>query len=139
MTCSKKRLPVRIELDKRGIDLHSVCFPLCDDDLESMDHTLTFCNLAQEVWSRVFKWWNRGNFSSFLIKELIRGNTTIDSNIWLVVLWVTSYLICKYRNNMVFRGKGCNALVALSEIQAISFDWILQRIKGIKIDWNIWL
>ncbi|XP_071726033.1 uncharacterized protein [Rutidosis leptorrhynchoides] len=38
----KKRLPVRIELDKRGIDLHSVRCLVCDDDVESVDHCLIF-------------------------------------------------------------------------------------------------
>ncbi|XP_071741403.1 uncharacterized protein [Rutidosis leptorrhynchoides] len=38
----KKRLSVRMELDKRGIDLHSVRCPICDDGLESMEHSLIF-------------------------------------------------------------------------------------------------
>ncbi|XP_071688820.1 uncharacterized protein [Rutidosis leptorrhynchoides] len=52
----KKRLPIRIELDKRGIDLHSVLCPLCDDDCETTDHTVLFCSHAHDIWSRVFSW-----------------------------------------------------------------------------------
>ncbi|XP_071694498.1 uncharacterized protein [Rutidosis leptorrhynchoides] len=48
----KKRLPVRVELDKRGIDLHSVRCPICDDDLESVDHSLINCKFSMDVWSR---------------------------------------------------------------------------------------
>ncbi|XP_071687175.1 uncharacterized protein [Rutidosis leptorrhynchoides] len=50
----KKRLPVRIELDKRGIDLHSVRCPICDDDLETTDHIILHCPYAHDVWSRIF-------------------------------------------------------------------------------------
>ncbi|XP_071688255.1 uncharacterized protein [Rutidosis leptorrhynchoides] len=46
----KKRLPVKTELDKRGIDLHSVRYLLCDDDLETVEHSFIFCKCAMEVW-----------------------------------------------------------------------------------------
>ncbi|XP_071700330.1 uncharacterized protein [Rutidosis leptorrhynchoides] len=51
------RLPVRVELDKRGIDLNSVRCPLCDDDVETLDHAFIFCKYAMDVWERVYKWW----------------------------------------------------------------------------------
>ncbi|XP_071724716.1 uncharacterized protein [Rutidosis leptorrhynchoides] len=131
----QKRLPVRMELDKRGIDLHSVRCPLCDDDLETVDHVLIFCKHAQEVWTRVYNWWNRGSFSHFSINELLRG----DINIWQAVTWSTSYFIWRNRNNKVFHDKSWNAPVALNEIQVCSFDWISRRIKGSTIDWNVWI
>ncbi|XP_071713419.1 uncharacterized protein [Rutidosis leptorrhynchoides] len=39
---SQNKLPVRTELDKRGIDLHSTRCPICDDDIETLRHTLIF-------------------------------------------------------------------------------------------------
>ncbi|XP_071709258.1 uncharacterized protein [Rutidosis leptorrhynchoides] len=139
-----QRLPVRTKLDKRGIDLHSVRCPLCDDDIESSEHTLIFCRRAQEIWSRVYKWWNLGNFSSFSISELLRDNnmqigSSVSSKIWQAVVWFTSYLIWKNHNNKVFRDKCWSAPVALNEIQILTFDWISRRVKGYKIDWNVWL
>ncbi|XP_071738832.1 uncharacterized protein [Rutidosis leptorrhynchoides] len=50
----KLRLPVLMELDKRGIDLHSVRCPLCDDDVETFNHSLILCINAFEVWCKVF-------------------------------------------------------------------------------------
>ncbi|XP_071709057.1 uncharacterized protein [Rutidosis leptorrhynchoides] len=38
----KRRIPVRTELDKRGIDIDSVRCPLCDDDIETIDHLMFF-------------------------------------------------------------------------------------------------
>ncbi|XP_071728610.1 uncharacterized protein [Rutidosis leptorrhynchoides] len=46
---TRRRLPVRIELDKRGIDLHTVRCPLCDEDVESIDHAIVLCKYALEV------------------------------------------------------------------------------------------
>ncbi|XP_071740958.1 uncharacterized protein [Rutidosis leptorrhynchoides] len=42
------RLPVRTELDKRGIDLHSSRCPICDGGLETVEHIL-FCVIGPLV------------------------------------------------------------------------------------------
>ncbi|GJV82953.1 RNA-directed DNA polymerase, eukaryota, reverse transcriptase zinc-binding domain protein [Tanacetum coccineum] len=50
----KGRLPVREELDKRGIDLDSVLCPCCNNVVESCSHCLITCDLAMSVWDKVF-------------------------------------------------------------------------------------
>ncbi|GJX90186.1 RNA-directed DNA polymerase, eukaryota, reverse transcriptase zinc-binding domain protein [Tanacetum coccineum] len=45
----KGRLPVREELDKRGIDLDSVLCPCCTNAVESCAHSLVTCDLAMSV------------------------------------------------------------------------------------------
>ncbi|XP_071708395.1 uncharacterized protein [Rutidosis leptorrhynchoides] len=140
----KRRLPVRTELDKRGIYLHSVRCPLCDDSIETIDHTLIFCKHANEVWSRVFKWWNFGTFSIFTTNDLLRVQpsqvvSAASFKIWQAVVWISAYLIWKNQNNKAFRDKCWNAPMALNEIQVLSFEWITHRTKGVKIEWFKWL
>ncbi|XP_071700204.1 uncharacterized protein [Rutidosis leptorrhynchoides] len=142
----KKRLPVRLELDKRGIDLHSVRCPLCDDDLESVDHSLIFCKNAFDVWERVFKWWNLGNFLLLSLHEIFEGNANLNNTlsgfgkkIWQASMWCCAYLIWKNQNNMVFQNKCWNAPLALNEIQVKSFEWVATRSARTKIDWHTWL
>ncbi|XP_071739441.1 uncharacterized protein [Rutidosis leptorrhynchoides] len=140
----KRRLPARIELDKRGIDLHSVRCPLCDDGLETVEHTFIFCKHAMDLWERVFGWWNLGHFNNLSLNELLRGNTSNQSSsfgkkVWQSVEWVCAYYIWKIRNNLVFRDKKGNIPVALNEIQIKFFEWITHRSKGKKFDWHIWL
>ncbi|XP_071695547.1 uncharacterized protein [Rutidosis leptorrhynchoides] len=107
---TQKRLPVRIELDKRGIHLHTVRCPLCDDDLETVEHSLLFCNNAMEVWNRVYSSWGLGNMNNLSINEILRGKASsasmscFGSKVWQAVEWVAAYFIWKNRNNMVFRG-----------------------------------
>ncbi|GJU64009.1 RNA-directed DNA polymerase, eukaryota, reverse transcriptase zinc-binding domain protein [Tanacetum coccineum] len=50
------RLPTRSNLDSRGIELHSLLCPICDDSIEYAQHLFLHCNLAYDVWSSVFKW-----------------------------------------------------------------------------------
>ncbi|GKC27975.1 RNA-directed DNA polymerase, eukaryota, reverse transcriptase zinc-binding domain protein [Tanacetum coccineum] len=49
----KQRLPTRLNLDKRGVDLHSVRCPICDDDLESENHIFVECIVAKDTWSAI--------------------------------------------------------------------------------------
>ncbi|XP_071741097.1 uncharacterized protein [Rutidosis leptorrhynchoides] len=126
----KKRLPVRIELDKR--------------ELESVDHALFQCKLARDIWDRVFNWWGLGNVSNISFSELLNDNVNHSSSLhgkklWQALKWSCAYLIWSNRNNLVFKGKTWNAPVALNEIQIRSFDWISNRARGRKLDWCTWI
>ncbi|GJU77676.1 reverse transcriptase domain, reverse transcriptase zinc-binding domain protein, partial [Tanacetum coccineum] len=61
--------------DSRGIELHSLLCPVCDDSMESAQHLFLHCNLASDVWSSVFKWWKVDNVP----------NTPMD-----LITWVNS-------------------------------------------------
>ncbi|XP_071708422.1 uncharacterized protein [Rutidosis leptorrhynchoides] len=140
---NKKRLPVLIELDKRGIDLHSVRCPLCDDDIESVNHSLILCKHAFDVWSKVFDWWGRGGIPFVNVEDMFtdagQTNTRVGKSIWKAVIWVTSYLIWKNRNQKVFANKSWNTPMALNEIQIKSYQWIAKRCKAKSMDWHTWL
>ncbi|XP_071691449.1 uncharacterized protein [Rutidosis leptorrhynchoides] len=140
----RRRLPVLSKLDKRGIDLHSVRCPLCDDGIETVEHTLILCKDTIDLWNRVCKWWGMNNNTNLSISEAFCGNsplhsTTLGAKIWQAVKWVCGYLIWKNRNQKVFNNKCWNPLVALNEIQLKTFDWIAKRCKTKKIDWLTWL
>ncbi|XP_071739956.1 uncharacterized protein [Rutidosis leptorrhynchoides] len=137
----KKCLPVRTELDKRRIDLHSVRCPFCDDDLESVDHSLLSCTKAVEVWNKVYGWWGLGRLPNMSLEYLLQGDVRqkcLDSGklIWQAVIWVSTYLMWRNRNHAVFKNKCWSTPVALSEIQIKSYEWIAKRNKGMVIDWH---
>ncbi|GKC34441.1 Toll/interleukin-1 receptor domain-containing protein [Tanacetum coccineum] len=53
---NNNRLPTRINLDARGIDLHSVRCPICDEDVETPQHLFIDCIVASQLWSMVANW-----------------------------------------------------------------------------------
>ena len=77
----KGRLPVWVELDRRGIDLDSVLCVYCNDSVESCTHCLVTCDLAMDIWTKLFNWWKMGNINVFTIEELFshNGNVCIPS------------------------------------------------------------
>ncbi|XP_071700491.1 uncharacterized protein [Rutidosis leptorrhynchoides] len=68
------RIPVREELDKRGIDLDSLLCPMCNDFIESVDHVLISCKAATDVWKAIYNWWGSSppNFDS--LQKLFSGS-----------------------------------------------------------------
>ncbi|XP_071715070.1 uncharacterized protein [Rutidosis leptorrhynchoides] len=142
----KKRLPVKIELGKRGIDLNDVLCPICNDVVESVDHSLILCKHVFDIWERVYKWWNLGNFSSTTIADISNNtgpnhasHSCFGKKLWQAVCWNCFYLIWKNRNKMVFQGKSWNTHLTLNEIQAKTFEWITSRSIGRKFDWLVWI
>ncbi|XP_071718211.1 uncharacterized protein [Rutidosis leptorrhynchoides] len=139
----RKRLPVMTELDKGGIDLHSVRCPLCDNDIESVDHSLILCKHAYDVWNKVFDWWGRGGFNFANVEDFFRdtgpSNSLVSKKIWQAVIWSCCYLIWKNRNQKVFSNRCWNVPVALNDIQVKSFEWIAKRCKDKTIDWHSWI
>ncbi|GJX43580.1 reverse transcriptase domain, reverse transcriptase zinc-binding domain protein [Tanacetum coccineum] len=49
------RIPTRVNLDSRGMNLHSTRCSICDDDLETEDHVLVKCGVALNIWRGVLK------------------------------------------------------------------------------------
>ncbi|XP_071737258.1 uncharacterized protein [Rutidosis leptorrhynchoides] len=120
----KGRIPMLPELDKKGIDLNSVRCPICDDDIETLDHSLLSCKLSKDIWEKTFEWWHMGNVSS-TGKYL----SDLGKSIWKGVLWTSGYLMWKNRNDNVLKNKCWNIPVAISEIRVKSFEWIAKRCK----------
>ncbi|XP_071738733.1 uncharacterized protein [Rutidosis leptorrhynchoides] len=140
---NKKRLPVLVELDKRGIVLHSVRCPLCDDGIKTVNHSHILCKRAFDVWCKVFDWWGRGGILFVNVEDMFtdagQTNPYVDKSIWQAVIWSTSYLIWKNRNQNVFSNKSWNTPMALNEIQIKSYEWVVKRCKAKSLDWHIWL
>lgn len=96
------------ELDKRGIDLHSTLCPLCELEVETVNHCLGTCNNAKELWDKIIDWWalqtgdepttvgdifrhqGRSSYSEFIL------------SLWQASVWVTGYYLWNNRNSKVF-------------------------------------
>ena len=141
----KGRIPVREELDKRGIDLDTTLCPCCDSVVESCVHSLVLCNFAMSVWEKIFNWWKVGNVNAFSIEEMfaLNGNVVIpnlSSQLWQAVIWSSGYWIWKVRNERVFKGKVSSINKIVQDIKLKSFEWITRRSrKSSGIDWQQWI
>ncbi|GJT58545.1 RNA-directed DNA polymerase, eukaryota, reverse transcriptase zinc-binding domain protein [Tanacetum coccineum] len=68
---SNTRLPTRLNLDIRGVDLHTIRCPICDDALESEERIFVYCELAKETWRGVVDWWKLSNVNFSNLQDVI--------------------------------------------------------------------
>ncbi|XP_071700173.1 uncharacterized protein [Rutidosis leptorrhynchoides] len=139
-----RRIPVRVELDKRGIDLDSVRCPVCDNDVETVDHIMFQCSFAKDIWNRVSRWCKFGNIQCMNSSEIFQGKKDPSradsySSLWQAIVWVTGYMIWQNRNLTVFKKKKGNGPMGLNEIQIKAFEWISNRSRKKMFEWNQWL
>ncbi|XP_071694260.1 uncharacterized protein [Rutidosis leptorrhynchoides] len=140
----KGRLQKLTELDNKRIDLNSVRCPICDNDIESLDHSLLSCKLSGDIWGKILDWLNVSDINSNNIQDLFDmeacGNLSdVGRGICKGIVWTSGYLIWKNRNDKVFKNKCWNVPVVVSEIQVKSFDWIAKRCKVKNLEWHTWL
>nr|GEU37706.1 RNA-directed DNA polymerase, eukaryota [Tanacetum cinerariifolium] len=54
---SLNKLPSRVNLDRRGIDVDSLLCPICHEDVEMVNHIFFTCELAKDLWALLARWW----------------------------------------------------------------------------------
>ncbi|GJS23993.1 cysteine-rich receptor-like protein kinase [Tanacetum coccineum] len=110
---------MRVELDKKGIDLDSILCPSCDNVVESVVPCLVLCEKALSVWDR--------------------GGVGMEKEarvLWEVVVLVAAYYIWKSRNLRVFKVKNESSSKVFQDIQIKTFGWINRRSKKHKFPWE---
>ncbi|XP_071695019.1 uncharacterized protein [Rutidosis leptorrhynchoides] len=63
------KLPTRLNLSKRGLEMKQISCLSCNYGIESLDHALFGCPIAKQVWSRIQLWTNVGlpGFDNWLL------------------------------------------------------------------------
>ncbi|XP_071713063.1 uncharacterized protein [Rutidosis leptorrhynchoides] len=139
------KIPVRFEIDKRGIDLDSTLCPLCESDIETTEHILCSCPKTALIWNLVLDWWAQdvsliSNLNDAIINKQPFALNNFGSSLWQATKWITCYIIWKHRNQKVFSKKTWSPGSILSEIQTQSYCWISKRSSKKKlIEWHQWL
>ena len=139
------RIPTRVNLDSRGIDLHSIRCPICDDDLETEDHVLVKCGVALNIWKEVLKWWGLNNIHVENLNDVFslstRSNLPPKVSILLDdVAQSTLWFLWRFRNEFVFASKRPNKDLILSDIKHYTFVWISNnRHRKVSCNWLEWL
>ncbi|GKD67180.1 ankyrin repeat-containing domain, PGG domain protein [Tanacetum coccineum] len=139
---AKGRLPTKINLDLRGIDLHSVHCPLCDDDLETEHHLFIHCRIAKQVWLDVSRWWNLPDPNFSTITQLFSlADTHLTPNqrgCFNAVIHTTLWFLWRARNELVFASKRPDKDLILNDIKHYSHTWISSRSKNCSLNWMEW-
>ncbi|GJR77131.1 putative RNA-directed DNA polymerase, partial [Tanacetum coccineum] len=132
---ANQRLPTRSNLDFRGIDLHSVLCPLCEEVTETEEHIFVSCGIAKEIWKGLVDWWNIHRITVTCLTDAINladmvlltaaakmfFDTAVQATLW------------RFRNETIFASKRPNKRLILDDIKLSSFTWCSSRQKKVPI------
>ena len=137
------RLPHRLNLSLRGMEIQDIACPICACNVESNDHIFFSCDMAVQVWHRVRVWCDgvvpQLVSLSHLSEWLINWSVSNDKRDRMYVISATLlWTIWRYRNNIVFNSQSMRKSDIFDCIRLFSFSWI--KYRGAKIhNWDDWL
>nr|GFB08105.1 reverse transcriptase domain, reverse transcriptase zinc-binding domain protein [Tanacetum cinerariifolium] len=88
---SLERLPMRLNLSLRGLDIPSIVCSMCNDVVEAFDHVFFGCDLACDVWHLVRRWTNL-DILLFLLGSIVSSGSNIGELLDLSRIKRTSFL-----------------------------------------------
>ncbi|GKC15545.1 RNA-directed DNA polymerase, eukaryota, reverse transcriptase zinc-binding domain protein, partial [Tanacetum coccineum] len=139
------RLPTRTNIDKRGIDIHSILCPFCEEQIEDEYHIFALCPFSINIWDLIRKWWGLDviplDTASNVLEMADDGDLNFGekiSSLFDVVVLCDIWWIWRARNLLVFQSVKVNMINIIDDIIATSYLWIKNRAKCCSISWVDW-
>ncbi|GKB19423.1 RNA-directed DNA polymerase, eukaryota [Tanacetum coccineum] len=137
------KLPTRLNLSLKGIDISTIVCPLCHASVESGSHIFFSCPMARHLWRKLMRWWelediDLASYDDWLLwlnssrlskrlKEILEG-----------VCYVKWWLIWRFRNQLLFGATNPRRELLFDDLVQISFNWCSNRCNS-KLNWVTWM
>ena len=139
-----RRIPVSSNLSIRGIAIESDLCTLCEAEIETEDHLLVKCKIAEEVCEWILDWCGMAarkfqNIEEFLDYGASWGNCP-KKEIAGLIFYCTLWHIWKARNNKIFNKVNTSPAKIADDIILQSYEWYKYRSSKTCnrwIDWSI--
>ncbi|GJU14888.1 RNA-directed DNA polymerase, eukaryota, reverse transcriptase zinc-binding domain protein [Tanacetum coccineum] len=126
------RLPHRLNLSSRGMDIQSISCPMCNGNVESSSHIFFECDIASEVWRMVRNWCDipLPSFSSHdqMRSWLCSWQVSKEKNHRVTVIFASlCWWLWRYRNNVTFCAHPMRKSDLFDNIRSSSYNWLSHR------------
>ncbi|XP_021979758.1 uncharacterized protein LOC110875870 [Helianthus annuus] len=144
MESYKKRIPDKVELNCRGINIEDLLCSRCERDEEWTEHLLLKCVLARATWWNIMAWLKLPNHEEHnsceeMMQHIQEQNCSKDwKQLITAIIMITMWQIWKSRNELIFKGLNGSVTRTVDEIKELSFLWIKERSKLKNLDWERW-
>ncbi|GJY59330.1 RNA-directed DNA polymerase, eukaryota [Tanacetum coccineum] len=137
------KLPTRLNLSLRGLDIPSIICPLCSIAVESTSLVSGSCQLARQLMIKVVHWWELEylDFHSYEDWLLWFKNLRVSKRLKDVfegVCYISWWVIWKFRNQVLFGINFPRLDLLFDDIVRLSFHWCSSRCSS-NFDWNTWM
>ncbi|GKC47574.1 RNA-directed DNA polymerase, eukaryota, partial [Tanacetum coccineum] len=137
------RLPTRVNLIRRDVQVPSSNCPICSSDDEDASHLLFRCSMAADIHRLICRWWglnwaNIGSYAEWLswFKDIWLGSNV--KSFLEGVFYVSWWYIWTFRNKLMFASVKPRKDVIFDDIISSSFTWCNARSK-LSFTWDSWL
>ena len=137
------RLPNRLNLSSRGLNLDSIACLVCNGSVESNAHILFSCDTAAAVWCLI-RSWSGLSFPSFCSCEdwvswFDSWHAPKDKESRAYSIFAATYwTLWRFRNNITFNSHSMRKSDIFDFICLASFSWLKYR-GNFCNSWNDWL
>lgn len=138
------RLPTRVSLSNKGLDIPSTLCPMCNNETESLAHVFAFCSIACKVWSSISRWLDVGFLDCCSPQDLmykvddlhlpVKKKLVIEG-----IIYSAWWVIWRHRNDEVFSAKKHRFVCLFDSIVHFSFIWYSNRVSKSRISWDEWI
>ncbi|GJX36417.1 hypothetical protein Tco_0247974 [Tanacetum coccineum] len=120
---SLDKLPTRLSLSLRGIEIPSIIYPICSSVGESGSHLFFGCNMARLLLRKVTRWWeleypDLNSYEEWLAWfnsiRLHKGLKDVLEGVFYVMWWA----IWKFRNQVLFGSSQPRLALLFDEISS---------------------
>ncbi|GJU54306.1 RNA-directed DNA polymerase, eukaryota [Tanacetum coccineum] len=129
------KLPTRLNLSLRGIDIPSIICPICSSAEESGSHLLFGCNMARLLLRKVARWWELEypDLNSYEIGLL--GLSLFGFIKVLKMCWKVSSMLCggRFGNSVIMSCLAALSLVWIFFLMRLFFYLLLGVLVDVKI------
>ncbi|GJY32108.1 RNA-directed DNA polymerase, eukaryota [Tanacetum coccineum] len=140
---SLDKLPMRLNLSFRGIDIPSIICPICSIAGESSSYIFFNCHVARDLLGKVARWWElelldihayKDWLSWFITLRLSKRLKDILEGVFYTLWWS----IWRFRNQVVFRSSRPRLDSLFDEVVQMSYNWC-SSISNCHLDWLTWM
>ncbi|MDV3153228.1 MAG: reverse transcriptase domain-containing protein, partial [Candidatus Phytoplasma australasiaticum] len=137
------RLPTKMALVRRHIQVNNATCSWCDFDDETSEHLFTGCGISGGVWNGISRWCRVPEIYVFHVSDLVNlhetsGTTGIKKEVFKGVIIIACWMLWRARNGKIFDNKVPKVVEILAEIKILSFLWYKHRFKQEVVDWDRW-
>ncbi|GKC65626.1 RNA-directed DNA polymerase, eukaryota, partial [Tanacetum coccineum] len=125
-------LPTRLNMSRRGISIPSIMCPVCDEEVESVNHLFFRCKVCYQIGRKVLKWWNMSDqeVNSYAEWSVWMASIRIGSKLKEIFegVWITTWwYMWWYRNKILFEDNPSKKADIFDRIVVISYQWCKSR------------
>nr|GEW63747.1 RNA-directed DNA polymerase, eukaryota [Tanacetum cinerariifolium] len=129
---SMDRLPTRVNLHRRGVQVSPISCPICCEAIENLDHLLFCCDLAKDIARSICNWWGlvwnpvdsyRSWLSWFNLVQLQSSSKQVLEGVFYTSWWS----IWSYRNHLLFSDSNPRKDGIFEDILRRFFSWYIAR------------